>query len=82
MAEMFGFLRNSQPAGLLKREEEKCDKDEVATGNDIKKINGSNVEMPVKEAETKNGAENRIKNEPITRDEKEEEVEAPSSQPV
>ncbi|GJR42159.1 zinc finger, CCHC-type containing protein [Tanacetum coccineum] len=38
--------------------------------------------MPVKEAETKNRAKNRIKNEPIKRDEKEETVEAPSSQPV
>ncbi|GJZ16046.1 zinc finger, CCHC-type containing protein [Tanacetum coccineum] len=38
--------------------------------------------MPVKEAKTENGAENRIKNEPIKRDENEKVVEAPSSQPV
>ncbi|GKC25521.1 zinc finger, CCHC-type containing protein, partial [Tanacetum coccineum] len=35
-----------------------------------------------KEAETKNGAENRTKNKPIKKAEKEEAVEAPSSQPV
>nr|GFC06230.1 zinc finger, CCHC-type [Tanacetum cinerariifolium] len=39
---------------------EKSDKDEVASSDDIKKINGSNMEMLVKEAETKNGAENGI----------------------
>ncbi|GKC81457.1 MAK10-like protein [Tanacetum coccineum] len=38
--------------------------------------------MPVKEAEIENGAENRIKNETIKRDEKGEGVEAPNSQPV
>ncbi|GKA83685.1 hypothetical protein Tco_0805280 [Tanacetum coccineum] len=67
---------------LQEDEEEKSDKDDVATDNGIKKINSSNAEMPVKEVETKNGAENRIKNEPIKRDEKEEVVEAPNSQPV
>ncbi|GJV44954.1 MAK10-like protein [Tanacetum coccineum] len=63
-------------------EEEKSDKDDVATGDGIEKTNGSDTEIPVKEAETENGAENRIKNEPIKRDEKEEGVEAPNSQPV
>ncbi|GKD87174.1 zinc finger, CCHC-type containing protein [Tanacetum coccineum] len=38
--------------------------------------------MPVKEAEVENRAENRIKNEPIKRDEKGEGVEAPNSQPI
>ncbi|GJT46691.1 MAK10-like protein [Tanacetum coccineum] len=40
------------------------------------------MKMLVKEAETENGAENRIKNEQIKRDEKGEGVEAPTSQPV
>ncbi|GJY22002.1 MAK10-like protein, partial [Tanacetum coccineum] len=71
------ITKNVNYISLTTGEEEKSDKDDVATGNDIKKINGSNAEMPVKEAETKNGAENRIKNEPIKRDEKEEAVEAP-----
>ncbi|GKB02092.1 reverse transcriptase domain-containing protein [Tanacetum coccineum] len=39
-------------------------------------------EPPPKEDETKNGAENRTKNKPIKKAEKEEAVEAPSSQPV
>ncbi|GJU43932.1 hypothetical protein Tco_0668798 [Tanacetum coccineum] len=38
--------------------------------------------VSVKEAETQNGAENRAKNMPIKKAEKEEEVVAPSSQPV
>nr|GEV67068.1 hypothetical protein [Tanacetum cinerariifolium] len=40
------------------------------------------MEVSVKEAETKNGAENRTKNKPIKKAKKEEAVEAPSSQPV
>ncbi|GJY74964.1 zinc finger, CCHC-type containing protein [Tanacetum coccineum] len=62
--------------------EEKSDKDDVATSDSIKKTNGSDAEILVKEVETENGTENRIKNESIKRDEKEEGVEAPSSQPV
>ncbi|GKE88224.1 reverse transcriptase domain-containing protein [Tanacetum coccineum] len=62
--------------------EEKSDKDNVATGDGIEKTNGSDMEMPAKKAKTENGAENRIKNEPIKKTEKEESVKAPSSQPV
>ncbi|GJR27004.1 hypothetical protein Tco_1103236 [Tanacetum coccineum] len=40
---------------------------------------GSNPEMPVKEAEKENEAENGAKNEPIKRAEREEAVEAPKS---
>ncbi|GJY22515.1 MAK10-like protein [Tanacetum coccineum] len=71
---------NDRMAGI--REEEKSDKDDVATGDRIKKTNMLDTEMPVKEAETENEAENRIENEAIKRDEKEEVVEAPSSQRV
>ncbi|GKA49117.1 reverse transcriptase domain-containing protein [Tanacetum coccineum] len=39
------------------------------------------MEVLVMEAETKNGAENKTKNKPIKKAEKEEAVEAPSSQP-
>ncbi|GJU69700.1 hypothetical protein Tco_1255959 [Tanacetum coccineum] len=67
---------------LTRREEEKSDKDDVTTGDGIEKPNGLDTEMPIKEAKTENGAENRIKNEPIKRDENEEVVEAPSSQPI
>ncbi|GJR97363.1 MAK10-like protein [Tanacetum coccineum] len=67
---------------LQKEEEEKNDKDDVATGDGIKNPDEPNTKVPVKEAETKNGAENRTKNKPIKKAEKEEAVEAPSSQPV
>nr|GEX77693.1 putative ribonuclease H-like domain-containing protein [Tanacetum cinerariifolium] len=48
----------------------------------IKRPNATDTEMPVKEVKLENGAENRTKNEPINRAEKEEAVKAPSSQPV
>ncbi|GKD88578.1 zinc finger, CCHC-type containing protein [Tanacetum coccineum] len=65
---------------LIREEEEKSDKYDVATGDGSKKTDGPNMEVLVKEAETKNGAENRAKNKPIKKAEKEEVVEAPSSQ--
>nr|GEX45485.1 hypothetical protein [Tanacetum cinerariifolium] len=71
--------KNVNYISLTRGEEEKSNKDEVASGYGIEKINGSNGEMPVKEAETNNGAESRLENEPIKRDEKEEAVEAPKS---
>ncbi|GJS59410.1 zinc finger, CCHC-type containing protein [Tanacetum coccineum] len=74
--------KNINSISHTRGEEEKSDKDDVATGDGIEKTNGLGTEMPVKEAETENGAKNRIKNEPIKRDEKGEGVEAPSSQPV
>ncbi|GKB36327.1 hypothetical protein Tco_0881269 [Tanacetum coccineum] len=74
--------KNVNSISLTRGEEENSDKDGVATGDGIEKTNGSDTEMPVKEAETENRAENRIKNKPIKRDEKEKGVEAPNSQPV
>ncbi|GJS32433.1 ribonuclease H-like domain-containing protein [Tanacetum coccineum] len=76
------ITKNVNSISLTRGEEEKSDKDDVSTGDNIEKTIRLDTEMPVKEAETENGAENRIKNEPIKRDEKEEGVEAPSSQPV
>ncbi|GKA92158.1 hypothetical protein Tco_0814083 [Tanacetum coccineum] len=64
---------------LTRGEEEKSDKDGVATDDDIEKTNGSDTKMPVKEAETENEVENRIKNKAIKRDEKEKGVKAPNS---
>ncbi|GJT59206.1 hypothetical protein Tco_1002739 [Tanacetum coccineum] len=78
----YPVTKNINSVSLTRREEEKSDKDDVTTGDGIEKTNGSDTEMPVKEAKTENGAENRIKNEPIKRDENEEVVEAPSSQLV
>nr|GFA81543.1 reverse transcriptase domain-containing protein [Tanacetum cinerariifolium] len=54
----------------------------VATGDDSKETDGPDMEVLVKEAETKNEAENGAKNKPIKKPEKEEVVEAPSSRPV
>ncbi|GJZ53745.1 hypothetical protein Tco_0608630 [Tanacetum coccineum] len=42
------ITKNVNSISLTKGEEEKSDKDKVASGDDIEKINGSNAEMPVK----------------------------------
>ncbi|GJT71721.1 zinc finger, CCHC-type containing protein [Tanacetum coccineum] len=70
--------KNVNSISLTRGEEEKSDKNDVATGDGIKKTSGSDTKMPVKEAETENGAENRIKNEPIKRDEKKKEWRHPA----
>ncbi|GJZ07662.1 hypothetical protein Tco_0541455 [Tanacetum coccineum] len=83
MTEMLGLLKElTTSMDPEKEEEEKNDKDDVATGDGIKNPDEPNTKVPVKEAETKNGAKNRTKNKPIKKAEKEEAVEAPSSQPV
>ncbi|GKA66661.1 hypothetical protein Tco_0766469, partial [Tanacetum coccineum] len=66
---------------LTREEEEKSNKDDVATCGGIKKIDGPNTKVPVKEAETKNGAEIGLKTS-LKKAEKEEAVEALSSQPI
>ncbi|GKA56012.1 hypothetical protein Tco_0755084 [Tanacetum coccineum] len=76
-----GMTQNNS-SNRSREEEEKSDKYDVETGDGSKKTDGPNMEVLVKEAETKNGAENRAKNKPIKKAEKEEVVEAPSSQPV
>ncbi|GKA14884.1 hypothetical protein Tco_0694530, partial [Tanacetum coccineum] len=69
------FLRNSRPAGLLKRgEEERSDKNNVAIGDNIEKPTKIEMETPAKKAEKGNEAENKAKNEETT--------EVPSSQPI
>ncbi|GJU61137.1 zinc finger, CCHC-type containing protein [Tanacetum coccineum] len=77
MAEMFRLLKE-----LTTREEEKNDKDDIAAGDDIERPNGTDTEMPVKEADKENEAKNGTKNEPIKKFKKKQAVEAPSSQPV
>nr|GFB88705.1 hypothetical protein [Tanacetum cinerariifolium] len=74
--------KNVNSISLTRREEEKSDEDDVAIDDGIEKTNGSDTEMPAKEVKKENGVEDRIKKEPIKRDEKEEVVEAPSSQHV
>ncbi|GJX82379.1 MAK10-like protein [Tanacetum coccineum] len=67
---------------LIREEEEKSNKYDVATDDGSKKTDGPNMEVSVKEAEIKNEAENRAKNKPIKKAKKEEAMEAPSSQHV
>ncbi|GKC21093.1 MAK10-like protein [Tanacetum coccineum] len=75
------ITKNLNSISLTKGEEEKNEKNDVATDG-IEKTSGSDTEMPVKEAKTENGAENITKNKPIKRAEKEEAVKAPNSQLV
>ncbi|GJU71913.1 zinc finger, CCHC-type containing protein [Tanacetum coccineum] len=74
--------KNINFISLTRGEEERNDDNNVVTGDDIKKTTRTEIEVLVKEAETKNGVENKTKNKPIKKAEKEEAVEAPNSQPV
>ncbi|GKA38854.1 hypothetical protein Tco_0731405 [Tanacetum coccineum] len=79
MTEMFRLLKGR---ALEKIKGRKSDKYDVATGDGGKKTDGPNIKVLEKDAETKDGAKNRAKNKLIKKAEKEEVVEAPSSQPV
>ncbi|GJX10588.1 hypothetical protein Tco_0200447 [Tanacetum coccineum] len=61
---------------LVREEEEENEKYDVAIGDNDKETDGPNIEVPVKEAETKNRAENGVKNKPIKKTKNEEVVEA------
>ncbi|GKE70647.1 reverse transcriptase domain-containing protein, partial [Tanacetum coccineum] len=65
---------------LIREEEGKNDIYDVATGDDSKETDGADMEVSVKEVETKNRAESGAKNKPIKKPEKEEVVEAPIDQ--
>nr|GEW97419.1 zinc finger, CCHC-type [Tanacetum cinerariifolium] len=78
----YPVTKNVNSISLTRGEEEKNDEDDVTTGDGIEKTRRSDPEMPVKEAEEENEAENGTKNKPIKSAEREESVEAPSSQPV
>ncbi|GJZ66693.1 reverse transcriptase domain-containing protein [Tanacetum coccineum] len=67
---------------LIREEEGKNNIYDVATGDDSKETDRPDMEVLVKEAETKNRAESGAKNKPIKKPKKEEVVEAPSSRPV
>nr|GEZ03437.1 hypothetical protein [Tanacetum cinerariifolium] len=54
----------------------------IATGDDSKETDGPDIEVSVKEAETKNEADDEAKNKLIKKPEKEEVMKAPSSRPV
>ncbi|GJT59093.1 hypothetical protein Tco_1002626 [Tanacetum coccineum] len=71
--------KNRNSISLTRREEERNDDNDVATGDDIEKPTGIETRMPVKKAEKETEAENGTKNKPIKRAEREETAEAPSS---
>ncbi|GJZ00873.1 zinc finger, CCHC-type containing protein [Tanacetum coccineum] len=77
----FLITKNVNSISLTKGEEERSNKTEVTPDN-TKKPTKTEVEMPINEAEKKNGAENRAGNKSIKTPENEEAVEAPSSQPI
>ncbi|GKF79607.1 hypothetical protein Tco_0235175, partial [Tanacetum coccineum] len=81
--------KNVNSISLIRGEEEKNDDDNTTTGDSIEKPDGSNVELPLKEAKKENEAKNETKSEPIksvkkelTQSKEKEAVEAPSSQHV
>ncbi|GJV51817.1 MAK10-like protein [Tanacetum coccineum] len=78
----FPFTKSVKSISLIREEEEKNDICDIAPGDGIKETDGPDMEVSVKEAETKNGVESRAKNKPIKKHKKEEVVETPSSRPV
>ncbi|GJZ06335.1 MAK10-like protein [Tanacetum coccineum] len=74
----FPVTKNVNSISLTRGEEERNNDNDVATDDDIKKTTGTKMEVSVKDAETKNGVENKTKNKPIKKAEKEEAMEAPS----
>ncbi|GKA63306.1 zinc finger, CCHC-type containing protein [Tanacetum coccineum] len=59
--------KNINYISLVRREEEKIVDNNAMTDDSIEKTDGSNAEVPLKEAEKDNEAENRTKNEPVKR---------------
>ncbi|GJY19572.1 reverse transcriptase domain-containing protein [Tanacetum coccineum] len=74
--------KNVNSISLTRREEERNNDNDVVTGDDVKKTTRTKMEVSVKESETNNRAENKTKNKPIKKAEREEVVEAPSSRPI
>ncbi|GJX46015.1 reverse transcriptase domain-containing protein [Tanacetum coccineum] len=63
--------KNVNSISLIRGEEEENDDDDATTGDSIEKPDGSDAEMPLKEAEKENEAKNETKKEPIKSAEKE-----------
>ncbi|GJX88306.1 MAK10-like protein [Tanacetum coccineum] len=59
--------KNVNYISLVRREEEKIDDNNAMTGDSNEKTDGSDAEVPLKEGEKDNEAENRTKKEPIKR---------------
>ncbi|GJT27491.1 hypothetical protein Tco_0907766 [Tanacetum coccineum] len=70
MIEMFRILRKLTTSKALEKEE-KNDDDNATIDDRIEKLDGSDAEMPLKEAKKENKAENGTKNKPIKSAEKE-----------
>nr|GEW52538.1 hypothetical protein [Tanacetum cinerariifolium] len=79
--EKFTVTKNVNSISLTKGEEEGSNKTKITLDNTENPIE-IETETPVKEAETKNEAENEAKNKSIKTPENEEAVEAPGSHPV
>ncbi|GJR83804.1 hypothetical protein Tco_0154589 [Tanacetum coccineum] len=76
----FPVTKNVNSISLTKGEEERSNKKEVTPDN-TERPTKTKVEIPVKDADTKSGAENEAGNKSIKTPENEEAVDAPSSQP-
>nr|GEV82823.1 hypothetical protein [Tanacetum cinerariifolium] len=74
----FPITKNVNSLSLTRGEEERSDKTDVTTKNDIEKRIGIETEMPIKESEKADEAES----DPNRKARKEETIEAPSPQPV
>ncbi|GJT65411.1 zinc finger, CCHC-type containing protein [Tanacetum coccineum] len=77
----FPITKNVNSISLTKGEEERGNIMKIKPDN-TKKPTTTEAEMPVMEAETKNGVENRAENKSIKTPENKEIVELPSSQPI
>nr|GEV19455.1 reverse transcriptase domain-containing protein [Tanacetum cinerariifolium] len=75
-------IKNVNSISLVGKEEEENNKHNVAIGNSDNETNGTNIEVPVKEAEIKNKAKKGVKNKPTKKAKNDKVVEASSSQPV
>nr|GFA21988.1 hypothetical protein [Tanacetum cinerariifolium] len=75
------FTKNVNSISLTRGKEERNNDNDIVTGDDIKKTTEIEMEVAVKEVKTKDGAENKTKNKPIKKAEREEAVEVPSSHP-
>ncbi|GKE37680.1 MAK10-like protein [Tanacetum coccineum] len=81
ITEMFGLLKELTTSKTPEKVLIRSNKNEVIPDN-TEKPTETETEMPVKEVETKNGAENGAENKSIKILENQEAVEAPGSQPV
>nr|GEX63397.1 reverse transcriptase domain-containing protein [Tanacetum cinerariifolium] len=80
--EIFKNAIFKQREEINEKRKKKNDIYDVATDDDSKETDRPDIEVSLKEVKTKNGAKNKAENKPIKKVEKDEVVEALSSQPV